>query len=300
MNILLTGASGFLGKIILNYLKLQNVNVLTIGRRSPNHIVCDLSSSIPIINSTPIDLIVHVAGKAHSVPMINEDKQVFFNVNLRGTDNLLKGLEKSTNLPKAFVFISSVAVYGISTGTKIPENRPLLANDPYGISKIQAERLVLEWCQKNKVICTILRLPLLVGDNPPGNLGEMINGIIKGYYFNIAGGTARKSMVLAEDVAKILIKASKTGGIYNLTDGINPSFYELSYAIAKTNGKIRIFNMPFFIAKSIAIVGDLVGLKLPLNSSKLKKITTDLTFDDTKARRVLGWNPEKVLDYYIR
>jgi nucleoside-diphosphate-sugar epimerase len=232
--------------------------------------------------------------------MINEDKQVFFNVNLRGTDNLLKGLEKTTNLPKAFVFISSVAVYGISTGTKIPENRPLLANDPYGISKIQAERLVLEWCQKNKVICTILRLPLLVGDNPPGNLGEMINGIIKGYYFNIAGGTARKSMVLAEDVAKILIKASKTGGIYNLTDGINPSFYELSYAIAKTNGKIRIFNMPFFIAKSIAIVGDLVGLKLPLNSSKLKKITTDLTFDDTKARRVLGWNPEKVLDYYIR
>jgi nucleoside-diphosphate-sugar epimerase len=185
-------------------------------------------------------------------------------------------------------------------GVQIDEKHPLLAIDPYGLSKIQAEHLVLDWCQKNNVLCTILRLPLLVGENPPGNLGVMLNGIKKGYYFNIAGGLARKSMVLAEDVANVLIKASEIGGIYNLTDGYHPSFYELSNAIAKNNGKKRIFNMHFLIAKSIALIGDFVSTKFPLNSSKLNKITTDLTFDDSKARHILGWNPEKVLDYYSR
>ena len=128
----------------------------------------------------------------------------------------------------------------------------------------------------------------------------MINAIKKGYYLNIAGGKARKSMVLAEDVAKIILKASEIGGIYNLTDGYHPNFFELSNAIAKQIDKSNPFNLSFFIAKTIALFGDIVGDKFPLNSSKLKKINSDLTFDDAKARKVLGWKPNKVLNYYLR
>ena len=51
-------------------------------------------------------------------------------------------------------------------------------------------------------------------------------------------------------------------------------------------------------AKIIGSIGDLLGNKAPLNTLKLKKITSDLTFDDSKARENLGWNPEKVLEYF--
>ena len=252
-----------------------------------------------IPNLSNFDIVIHAAGKAHSVPKNNLENDAFFDINVKGTQNLLHGIEASGKLPKSFIFISTVAVYGVDQGINIDEKAPLLAKDPHGLSKIKAENLILDWCQKNYVICTILRLPLIVGENPPGNLGAMIKGINRGYYFNIAGGLARKSMVLAEDVANIIINASEKGGVYNLTDGFHPNFYELSNAIAKQYGKSKLFNLPFTIAKSIALVGDVLGAKFPLNSSKLKKITSDLTFDDSKAREILGWNPNKVLDYYL-
>lgn len=285
MNVLVTGSTGFLGKIIVHEIdhKLYTLN------RNYGHYKCDLSVSFIEFN-VDFDLVIHNAGKAHSIPKTDEEKLSFFQVNIQGTKNLLKGLE--TKIPKQFVYISSVSVYGLEYGVNIDEHTLLNAKDPYGLSKIQAEQLVLDWCDQHNVICTILRLPLLVGKNPPGNLGAMIRAIQKGYYFNIGGGKAKKSMVLAEDVTKFILTIAPIGGIYNLTDGVHPTFKELSTAIAKK----KIFNLPFPLAKIGAKIADLLGDKLPLNSMKLKKITSDLTFDDSKARG-LGWNPQSVLEY---
>ena len=154
---------------------------------------------------------------------------------------------------------------------------------------------MLKWCTENNVTCTILRLPLVVGLNPPGNLGAMIKGIRKGYYFNIARGSTKKSMVLASDVAKYLLKASEIGGIFNLTDGYHPSFFELSENISRQLGKSRLKNLPFWLAKVLARTGDLFADKSPFNSDRLSKITSNLTFDDSKARKAFGWNPTSVL-----
>jgi nucleoside-diphosphate-sugar epimerase len=136
----------------------------------------------------------------------------------------------------------------------------------------------------------------LAGQNPPGNLGAMIKGIKKGYYFNIAGGKAKKSMVLAEDVASSILKVADIGGIYNLTDGYHPSFQKISNHISIQLGKGKLVNMPLCLAKIIAKFGDLLGSKAPLNTNKLKKITSDLTFDDSKAREAFGWDPRPVLE----
>ena len=212
--------------------------------------------------------------------------------------NLLKGL--SNSLPKRFVFISSVSVYGSIFGVNLNENCSLLAEDPYGKSKIDAEFVVNKWCEEHNVICTILRLPLIVGENPPGNLGSMIQGIKKGYYFNIAGGNAKKSMVLASDVAKFILRAAEVGGIYNLTDGIHPTFNDLSKSISRNLDKSFVPNMPLFIAKVIAKIGDIVGNAFPINSDKLSKITSTLTFNDSKARNAFGWNPTPVLEGFKR
>jgi nucleoside-diphosphate-sugar epimerase len=289
--ILISGGNGFLGKIII---KEMTKKIYSLGRSGDLDISIDLSIEIPVLPE--VDLVIHCAGKAHSVPKNDVEKKEFFDVNVTGTANLLKGLEKS-GLPKQFVFISSVSVYGLETGQLIKEDAPLLAKDPYGLSKITAEQLVVDWCTQNKVICTILRLPLLVGENPPGNLGSMLKAIDKGYYFNVGGGKAKKSMVLAIDVAKFIPVVASFGGIYNLTDGRHPDFARLSAVIAYSKNKKKPLNMPLFLAKSLGFIGDFLGNKSPMNSLKIKKITSDLTFDDSKARELLQWNPKSVVHY---
>ena len=105
-------------------------------------------------------------------------------------------------------------------------------------------------------------------------------------------------MVLATDIAKVIIKVSKIGGIYNLTDSYDPSFTELSNIIAQHLDKPKPFTIPLFVAQVLAKFGDVLGNKFPLNSAKLKKITSDLTFNDSKARE-FGWKPRSVLEYLI-
>jgi nucleoside-diphosphate-sugar epimerase len=290
-HILVTGANGFLGSNIFKELSTDSIKSL--GRRNCDYNI-DLVRSIPIFDSS-FDLVIHCAGAAHFMQKNDIEDNIFFNVNVIGTTNLLKGLAKS-NIPKYFVFISSVSVYGLSYGVNITEDCQLLAKDSYGLSKVETELLVRNWCEENNVVCTILRLPLIVGSNPPGNLGAMINGIQKGYYFNIAGGKARRSMVLAEDVAKSILSVSVMGGIYNLTDGYHPSFAELSTHISSQLGKWNPISMPLWIARQLAQFGDICGSIIPLNTEKLKKITANLTFSDTKARDSFGWNPTSILE----
>jgi len=292
MEILLTGSTGFLGRKIKESLS-YNFRVSGLARKNAEYNY-DISKTIPKFNQE-YSIVIHAAGKAHVFPKSKIEELEFYYFNVVGTLNLLKALSIS-GIPKYFVFISSVSVYGNVSGISIDENSPLMASEPYGKSKIEAELIILDWCKKNNVICTILRLPLIVGSNPPGNLGALIKGIQKGYYFNIAGGMARKSMVLAEDVANSIINVAKIGGTYNLTDGYHPSFLEISDYISFQLGKKKPSNLPLWLAKIFAIFGNFIGKYAPLNSNKLNKIISDLTFDDNKARKAFDWNPKSVLN----
>jgi nucleoside-diphosphate-sugar epimerase len=295
MKILLTGANGFLGKYINDYFVDKKNKVIKIGKSNRNDILSDLSIDIPNLQNDQFSIVVHVAGKAHFLPKNKLQEKVFYDVNVLGTKNLLTSIDNLSIKPKAFVFISTVAVYGLSNGININENMPLNAKDAYGHSKILAEKMVENWCEENDVICTILRLPLVIGINPLGNLKSMIEGIKKGYYVNIGGGKARKSMVLAKDIAGFIYTVNSIGGIYNITDGYHPNFFDLSTLIAlKTKSRIPK-NIPLKIAFVIAKIGDLFGENFPFNTNKFLKITSNLTFNDSKARSV-GWKSTPVLE----
>jgi nucleoside-diphosphate-sugar epimerase len=182
MKILITGASGFLGKKIAEVLEKEH-DIISLSRSSGDYQI-SLENNIPYFNEK-FDLIIHAAGKAHFFPKTDLDSNSFFNINVNGTYNLLRGLEK-IKLPRYFVFISSVSVYGKEEGELINEETPLNPTEPYGRSKMLAERLIIDWCQNNNISFTILRPTLIVGENPPGNLAAMVNSIKKGYYFNIS------------------------------------------------------------------------------------------------------------------
>lgn len=294
-NILLTGGTGFLGSYISQELRAQNYDVTTLGRSERNDIKCDLSGTIPSKIGQP-DMVIHSAGKAHSVPRSPEEAGAFYSVNERGTLNLLKGLDGTKHIPNTLVFISSVAVYGLEEGQMINENHPCLADSAYGKSKLEAEKILINWCHDRGVRLTILRLPLLVGKNPPGNLGAMIKWMKRGLYFGIGKGASKKSMVLASDVARFIPRIAAFGGTYNLTDGYHPSVCELENAMANWLGIRKPVRIPDPLINGLAKIGDKLGAVFPLNVDKYKKLTSTLTFSD-KLVREKGWNPRTVISY---
>ena len=290
--LLFTGASGFLGYNILPILE-KSYDVHTIGLTDDDDIKINMAREVPPIN-THYDVVLHAAGKAHVVPKTEAEKQVFFDVNYQGTVNLCSALEMA-GIPKCLVFISTVAVYGCEFGEMIDETYPLNGDSPYAKSKIMAEEYLTQWCLDHQVRLAILRPSLLAGKNAPGNLGAMVNGIKKGFYMNIAGGKVRKSVLMAEDIARLLPLLEEKGGIYNVCDTRQPTFGEISMSVAKQLGKRRPINIPYWVAWCMAKVGDLLGNKAPINTYKLEKMTKSLTFSNEKARKELGWEPLDVL-----
>ena len=293
--ILFTGGTGFLGRNIRPMLE-RMYDVTTCGIASENRIKANLAKEVPILDKH-YDVVLHACGKAHMVPKTEEERQAFFDVNYQGTVNLCTALEKF-GVPRAVVFISTVAVYGCEYGDLITEEHPLEGKTPYAKSKIMAEEYLTEWCKKNNVVLGVLRPSLLAGKDAPGNLGAMVNGVRKGFYMNIAGGKVIKSILMAEDIARILPSLVKKGGTYNVCDTRQPSFGELSISVAKQLGKGKPMNIPYWVAWSMAKVGDLLGNKAPINSYKLDKMTKSLTFSNEKARKELGWVPLDVLKNY--
>jgi nucleoside-diphosphate-sugar epimerase len=288
MKIVLTGASGFLGKAIL---EAGIGELVSIGRSLDNHIKWDLKGNVD--NFPVCDMVVHAAGKAHMIPKNESEVKSFFDINVLGTENLLRSLD--TVPPSCFVFISSVAVYGVEEGEMIKEDHPLEGKTPYALSKIQAEELVKIWGHNRGVNVVILRLPLITGKNPPGNLAALYKAIKKSYYFRIGSGQAQKSMVGAADIAALLPTLLDKNGIYHLTDGRHPRINEVDRLIASLQGK-SVRSIPATFMRLLAKVGDYVP-GFPLNTQRLNKLNATLTFDDTKARKELDWNPNPALQY---
>jgi len=285
MKIALTGHTGFLGSYLKCVLLDQGLEVVGLGRGSDSNWKFDLSSDtneFPTNNeSNNVDLVIHAAGLAHRVPKTETEKQAFFDVNFEGTKRLLKALKDSGNIPKQFLFVSTIAVYGEPMDSEIcvppypnKEEIDQLDLTPYGLSKWNAEQVVIEWCRNEGVNALIWRLPLIVGENAPGNLGAMEKAIRKGYYFRIGNSYNRmRFYVNIEDIANDILKLTgDESGFYNMISG-QKSYGEFEDEIAaKYNRKIR--TIPIWLVKIIARFGDFIP-GFPLNSYRLNKLISN-------------------------
>ena len=186
-------------------------------------------------------------------------------------------------------------MYGLDIGIGISESQSVNPLSPYAKSKYESEKYLKEWANRNNVNLIVLRLPLVVGSNAPGNLGRMIMGIKKGTYLSIGGSVAKKSMVLAEDVACLILSCEGKSGTFNLTDGYHPSFREIESLVCQQLNKPMPRSLTLGFAKLLGKIGDIIPV-FPLNTETINKITQDLTFSDSKAREYLGWNPQRVIE----
>lgn len=293
--LLFTGGTGFLGRNIKPILD-KTYEVTTIGILDADMLKANFVTDVPELPER-YDVVLHAAGKAHIYPKTEAERQSFYDVNLTGTMHLCEALEK-VGVPKSFVFISTLNVYGDIPGNNDTEDsRQLVGDSPYSDSKIKAEQYLTEWCAKNNVKLGILRPALLAGKGAPGNLGAMIHGIKSGAYLSIAGGKARKSVLMVDDIARLVPLVAEKGGVYNVCDDHNPSFGELETVIAKQLGKRKPISIPYWMAKCLALVGDVFSF-FPINSARLEKIVTSDTWSNEKAKRELGWQPMDVLTNY--
>lgn len=295
MKLLFTGASGFLGNHVRPLLQ-RLYEVVTVGLTPEDDYTVNIAKELPHFKEH-FDIVLHAAGKAHVVPKTEAEKQAFFDVNLQGTKNLCAALEKCVP-PRSLIFVSTVAVYGCEFGENITEEHPLQGNSPYAVSKRMAEEYLQTWCATHGVVLSIIRPSLLAGPNPPGNLGAMISGIRSGKYMDIAGGKARKSVLMVQDIANLIPLLVDKGGVYNVCDSSHPMFNELEKVICDQLKRPRPLSIPYWLAKSLALIGDCIGKKAPINSYRLDKITKSLTFSNAKAIRELGWQPMNVIENF--
>ena len=293
--LLFTGGTGFLGHNVLPRLN-KIYEVTKCGITLDDDIKANLAKEVPFL-LVHYDVVLHACGKAHMVPKTEAEQQAFFDVNYQGTVNLCAALEK-VGVPKALIFISTVAVYGCEFGNLVTEEHPLEGNTPYAKSKIMAEEYLTEWCYKHNVTLGIIRPSLIAGPNPPGNLGAMIHGIRSGRYLSIAGSRTRKSVLMVQDIARLVPLLVEKGGIYNVCDSYQPTFRELEAVICRQLDRNLPLSIPYWMAKCMALMGDCFGKKAPVNSQKLSKITESLTFSNEKAVRELGWRPISVLENF--
>jgi len=202
--------------------------------------------------------------------------------------------------PRVVLIASTVAVYGLASGSDIDENTPRMADDPYGRSKIEAEDFLRAWGEERGVGVGIARLPLVAGKGAPGNLGAMVRALRNGRYFGVGDGSARRSMVLADDVAEgLCLIAQHGGGLFHLTDRRHPSFRELELALCGALGRRPPRRLPLGFAQAAGLVGSCVsglGLPAPVTHAAIAKMTSSLTFDDSCAVGALGWAPSAVVD----
>lgn len=293
-SMLLTGASGFIGANILPRLREDYERITTLGLSAANDVAVDLSREVPRLRER-VDVVLHAAGLAHFVPSTQIQERLFYNVNVEGTKNLCRALE-TVGVPQAFIYVSSVAVYGAESGTMIDESHPLMGSSAYAKSKILSEKYLTHWASRHGITLTILRPSIMAGKNPPGNLGAMINALRRGFYFNIAGNDARKSIMMADDLVELVAKVKSRGGIYNVCDSEHPSMNDVSLCLARELGVRNPVSVPYPLVNLMARVGDIAGGGFPINSARLRKLTTTLTFSNQKAVDQLGWTPRRVLD----
>jgi nucleoside-diphosphate-sugar epimerase len=234
MRILVTGATGFVGKEIVAELLKKNYDVFCLGSSKsknsdnlPNFLKADVGDSEnleKIEELKNIDVIIHSAGLAHQFGEVK--KEDFWKVNVEGTRNVVALAAKVK--AKQFILISSVAVYGKSRRQKkqiaVDEDFECEPEGFYAQSKLESEKIAREICEKDEkeqIPLTILRLATVIGENDRGNTARLAKMIDKGKFFWIGKGENYKSLIYKNDVARaclsVLDKKTNETEIFNVT-----------------------------------------------------------------------------------
>jgi len=224
-----------------------------------------------------IEVVVHLAAMAHSVPRTKEEADHFWNVNLYGTKTLIAAAAEQG--VRRFVHVSTVAVLPPSDGGYASS---------YADSKRAAEQEVLGFRDRIEVV--VVRPTTVYGPNDRGNIYKLIRWIDRGLPAIIGSGENRKSLVYSRNLADALLflaEHGKSGESYVVTDGHDLSMKEIVREISLFLGRgNRWPSIPLAAANAVTGVNEWIaehfGVPRFFGRDMVKKLTEETIFDPSR------------------
>ena len=293
--VLIIGGSGFIGSFLIS--KYNKTEVINLDKnQSPFY--NDITTIGDIRNLTPVK---DIFKNIHTVILLAAEhkdnikpKSLYYDVNVTGTQNVLKFMDQ--NKIDNLIFTSSVAVYGLNKNNP-DESHKVEPFGDYGNSKYQAEVLINEWYKKNskEKSVTIIRPTVVFGERNRGNVYNLLRIIYERKFIMVGAGENKKSMAYVKNISAFIkqIESEKKIGyqIYNYVDKPDITMNRLVELInEKFNLNNSNFKIPYFIAIFFTGIIDffafVLGIKFPISSVRIKKFCAVTTFNSEKMQKI--------------
>lgn len=294
--ILVTGANGFLGSALVEYLTgrfalaaaVRSVesagpagqeNTVAVGNIDAN---TDWSVAL-----AGVDAVVHCAARAHVMQDGSTDPlDEYRKVNVAGSLNLARQAVEAK--VRRFIFISSIGVHGVNSVSPFNEESLIAPQEPYAVSKLEAELALQDFASKAGLELVIIRPPLVYGAAAPGNFGKLFKLADSSLPLPFGAVHNKRTMVylgnLCHFIETCITHPSAANQTFVIADGEDVSLRQLLVLMRKAMGRgpgllpvpPGLFRLAGRVTGKQALVDRLVG---------------DLQVDTSKARQLLGWQP---------
>ena len=294
MTVLVTGATGFVGGAVVDYLVMGGRNVRAVVRRDsgkwPQGVnvatVSDISDIPPMQG---VDCIIHCAARAHILNEAESDPLSAFRAVNRDATLAFARAAAAAGV-RRFIFISTIGVNGAETrGRGYASDDEPAPHSPYAISKYEAEVGLSAIARETGLEIVIIRPPLVIGAHPKGNLGTLERAIAKGVPLPFGRVTKNRRDLVSLDTLSSLIEVcidapKAVGETFMVSDGAPLSTRGIVEALAKTAGlKLRLLPVSPSILK--------LGLRIVGKDSLASQLLGDLEVDIRHTIDTLGWHP---------
>ena len=302
MKVLITGGTGFVGKLLARTIQAQGHAVVRAVRQAqPDSVlISNVDGSTSWHEALQgCDSVVHLAARVHVMKDKSTDPlREFRRVNVEGTAQLAR--QAAAAGVRRLVFLSSVKVNGEAT----QEGRPFTADDapapedPYGVSKHEAEQALRQIAADRGMEVVIIRPPLVYGPGVKANFESMMRWLERGVPLPLAAVTQnRRSLVALDNLVDLIVTCLKHPAAANQTflvsDGEDISTAQLLKRMGAAMGKpARLFYMPPALLK--------LGATLLNKPGIYQRLCGSLQLDITKTRQLLDWTPPMSVDDGLR
>jgi len=297
--LLVTGASGFLGSEIVGLAREAGWHVRGFDRNSSSEIdgvetlVGDISDTAMLCKACEgITAIVHAAGLTHIFGAGSRDSTLFDAVNVEGTRSLVEAA-LACGVPHV-VLISSVSVYGDYPGAICDETVPCHPQGPYAISKRRSEVSATERMATGPGSLTILRFATIYGEGDRGNVAKLIGALDRGRFIWPGSGQNQKSLIYKEDAARACLCALErsVSGIEVFNVSARPvSMREIVSAICQALGSpIPRLRIPSAFLRAGRAMSRSLGDPGQLGQ-RLEKFIRDDVYDGSRFESTFDFRP---------
>jgi|MDTE01.1.fsa_nt_gb nucleoside-diphosphate-sugar epimerase len=284
--ILITGATGYIAKNLIDEIKFLKLNYIPVSRSSSEKIYKKLEFSprtdwYPYLKN--VDVIIHLAGIAHKNSNYKNHK-----IYLDASIKLFK--QASDANVRKIIFVSTVGVMGRGRDTVYSIHDKPKPNETYSKYKLKVEKKLEQICKAKNIDYTIIRSPLVYGNDSPGNLSRLISLLKLQLPIPLLGFKNKISLISITNLVDFIIycinNKSSNNNIFFVSDGLNIQINDLIEKL------IKIYNLQsklFYVNTDILkIISYFLGLR-----NYFLRFNNPIQVDISQTIKVTGWKPKQ-------